>query len=76
MHAKQRYSEIFQNILGGSFQALNLPICGLSAVTNIRDSLISLLILSVLAWIPTTQLSVKDTQTSPRSLAEFKTFLI
>lgn len=54
----------------------NLPIWGLRAVTNIKDSFISLLILSVLAWIPTTQFSVKDTEASPSSLAECNTFLI
>lgn len=54
----------------------HLPIWGLRAVTNIRDSFISLLILSVLAWIPTTQFSVKETEASPSSLAECNTFLI
>ena len=54
----------------------HVPIWGLRAVTNIRDSFISLLILSVLAWIPTTQFSVKETDASPNSLAECNTFLI
>lgn len=54
----------------------SLPMWGLRAVTSIRDSFMSLLILSVLAWIPTTQFSVKDTDASPSSLAECSTFLI
>ena len=54
----------------------HIPMCGLRAVTSIKDSFMSLLILSMFASMPTTQLSVKETEASPSSLAEFNTFLI
>ena len=46
---------------------------GLRAVTNIKDSFISLVMYSLLASMPTTQLSVKATQESPSSLIDLNT---
>lgn len=56
--------------------ALSYPIYGLRAVTSIKDSFIILLILSLFASIPTTQLSLKLSHASPRRVMECRTFLI
>ena len=56
------------NIIPSNWSVLNLPICGLRAVTNIRDSLRRVLIVSLLATIPSTQFLVKLTHASPSNI--------